>query len=305
MSRVIETIEAQPSVDAHALKIALDQLPQPRQILMTTSDPIINKPVEPTPDGAVRIIFNNGEETYIKREWFDKYEVFRAPIIFREKANYDAWIYPLLNKQSLRFTKQIDESKELGSFLEEVNYYGLHDLLIDSVVQDISDNSGLTTAIIRIKKYVTKWTEKKGDCFGRRQKIMEEIELFKTEWQYYLDLLAVKYKNDKYKQLTADLIIDTMKTTDFLNLCVINCKYQNLVFQFCQWFEEFIIRHNHEKFTNFKMNLSLRLTDSVQTLGDIGTAITGVIQNFAGNLDKGALLNKISQLSTIKELLKN
>lgn len=295
MSRQVETI---------VLNKALEQLPDPGIVLLTTADQPLTPQQDPKSD-AVHIKFSSGNECFIKREWYDRYEVFRAPIIFREYANYQRWIYPLLNKQSLRFTSEVDTPKELGAFLEEVYFYHLEDLLTDGIIQDIADNSGLTKSIIKIKKFITKLDQKKNSCFNNKKKYVEEIDLFKTEWLYYIELLAVKYKNDKYKKITADLMLDTMRSTDFLNLCVINMKYNNLVFEFCDWFDEFIMKHNHEKFTTFKMNLSLRLADSVSTSSDIGSAITGIIQNISGStIDKNSMLSKIGQLTTMKELMK-
>lgn len=283
---------------------AIETIPHPETVLMTSLDnPMTNKNDINTNVKLIR--FSSGDECYIKSLWYERYDVFKQPIIFREFINYNRWIYPLLNKQSLRFSENVDTEKELGAFLDEVYFYDMTDLLTDSIIQDISDNSGLTKAIMKIKKHITKYDKKKDHCFSQQKtKIEEEINSFRNEWQNYLELLARKYQNEKYKQLSCNLILQTIRTTDYLNLCVINMRYRNLVYEFCDFFEEFVVKHDHEKFINFKLNLSLRLPDSVQTAMDIGSNITSIIKNMSGStIDKDAILGRISELNTLKDLM--
>ena len=212
--------------------IALTGIPE-RQLVAQTQVPVIA--------GSELITFPDGFTMYIKREWYDKYEALRAPIIYRNGLIFKNIIYPLLTGETIRYTKSLNECSELGQLLAEISYYQIK--LTPEQIQDVAVNSGLTIAIDNTIAFIN---ERSSACFNKTFK--RNMNIFNTQWAKYIDMVAIRYMNDLYKQFTMTFILDILTSPKSYALVILNMRFNNIVFEFLNWLKNSVIEKKTDLF---------------------------------------------------------
>lgn len=293
MHRVVETVNETQSLN------------HPDKVILTPYDDAITNHDESLTQNVAKIRFDGGQSVFIKKEWYDLSDVFKQPVIFQSYERYMKWIYPLLNNggRDLQFDDDVDTISELGGFIEEVYKYKLDKLLTEPVILDVSQNSGLVDEIQKMKRYINRYEGKANACWGMlKKRVTERMQMFENEWLGFIKMWSVVYQNEKYNSITYDLILQTIKANNIIDICVMNVKYNNIIFKFIRYFGQYVVKNDKSVVATNKYELSLMLPDASQTVSNIATSISGIITN-TKVLDKSTLLRQVSNLVSMKSLI--
>lgn len=272
--------------------------PPPAELNHIEMTPVTPTP-PPTPREDARLIqFSDMSKIYVKREWLMRCPILAENIIFFDFEAFKKYIYPILNNDSLRWSKNMDEAVEIGQMISEICKYQL--TLTPQQVQDISDGAGITRMINRILNYITKHENKCWTKAGYK----ERYQMFVKEWNRYVELLAIQYKDEMYNQYKAELIYNTLTSNNMYQLLQANIQKNNIVYEYCSWFDLFMIQKK-ETFLNhiYETASNIDIASVAGSVTDITTVILNLINGIGSEtIRKNVLVQKIADLVTIRRL---
>lgn len=248
------------------------------------------------PISATLVQFSDLSQIYVKSQWLEKCPVLRQPVIFHDFQKFKKYIYPLLNGDSLRFSENVDTKNEIGELIQEISKYKI--VLSIEQLQDVCDNSGITKKINLILRYIT---AHETGCWGKK-KYFERYNAFAVEWDRYIELLSIQYRDEVYKTYKSQVVYNTLTSKDMYTLLNMNIVKNNIIYTYAEWFEDFVI----EKKDNFAKYIydtasNIDINSLSSSIADISTVIMNLIQGINGEtVRKGVILQKIADLLTLR-----
>lgn len=258
---------------------------------------IISEPRPIGPSEARLINFSDMNQIYVKKEWVDKCEILKQPVIFNDFNLFKKFIYPLLNGDSLRWSDNVDTKQEIGQLINEIGKYQI--VLSPLQIQEISDNSGITKTINMIKNYINKHENK---CFGKKT-YRVRYDKFVETWNKYIETLAIQYNDPIYKEYKAQVVYNTLTSDSMYSLLSTNISKNNIIYEFCDWFNSFIILQV-DTFSDHVYEITSRI-DIVHNMApvDIVTLIMNMITSSKSeSIAKNTLVQKISDLLKFRSI---
>lgn len=252
---------------------------------------ITTAPQIPAPPEAKLLSFSDLNQMYVKQAWVERCPLLNQPVIFESFELFKKYIYPILNGEDLRWSDNVDTKQEIGQLIALLKKYQLK--LTPEQIKDISDNSGITKTLNMIKTYIYKHENK---CIGRKT-YQARYEKFTTTWDKYIDTLAIQYNDPVYREYKAQIIYNILTSDSMYNLLTTNILKNNIIYEFCDWFNSFIILQV-DTFSDHLYDITSRLdlTNSMAP-ADIVTLIINMITNSKSEtLAKSTLVQKITDL---------
>lgn len=273
------------------IKIIFDESNPDGQTQELAQIQINTSPQLPSPVNSKLLRFSDLNQIFVKNEWIEKCPVLNQDIIYTDFELFKKYIRPTLNGESLRWSDTVDTKQEIGMLIIELAKYHLS--LPEDKIIEVSDNSGITKTINEIKSYIFKH---ENQCWGKKT-FKSRYDNFCKIWDKYIETLAIQYNDPVYREYKAQLIYNILTSDSMYNLCQINFKKNNIVYEYCDWFRSFIILQI-DTFTDHVYELTSRLdiTGNMNPT-DIVTLILNMITNSKSeNLVKGQLVQKIGDL---------
>jgi len=240
--------------------------------------------------------FSNGQIRYIDGAFLNKYKKLNQPIIHRSCATFDKYIMPLLIKTNVHLTTH-DFRNELGTILNDIYYYGI--ILDTDQIYELSEKSGLVTLMGIMNKYRIK---KEKSCFSGNFK--KKLKNFEKLWDKYINLVSIKHNNDDFKELTFELLYDSMTAGQFPTLLTLNVKYANMIYEFFYWMKRIIKENDDTTFIAFQVNLAKDINkNQLNTPEDMCLSITNILNlSKTKNINKNDLKRQIHNLTILNKL---
>ncbi|KAJ4453846.1 hypothetical protein PAPYR_11569 [Paratrimastix pyriformis] len=255
-----------------------------------------NPPVEPT-DEIVEIEFADKVKRNIKASWQRQVPLLASSKIMRSSLKFDRYIFPLLNGDTLRWSEDVDTKRELGEMVEELRCYGM--ALSEGQLQSVSDGSGFTRQINKVRDYIN---SHEAACFNRSYR--NATSQFAVEWDKYVMVLAAKLQCDKMESLKFTLLRDTVVSKDIYSLLDLNLKYRNVVYEFFDWFDAFVIKGDREGLVRRTVDIALNIdTSALNGAADVMAIVSNVLTSFKGSsINKDTVLAKLVSIAKVSDL---
>lgn len=278
MQRTIETVDEQQITDIP---------PPPPPEVMTRIPPPTRNDVESDiiQVSLIQVSFMDGQFLVIPKEWYNKYPKMQEQPIMRTRADF-LRIIPILNNFSCK-NSMYDEHIELDELFDILNYFGIK--LNDRQLVEIHMSAGLLDLINEAKMIIDNIGSK---CFKRGLK--KRLTFFKSNWDKYIGFLTQIYKDDNYKNIDFEHLINTLDTENTLYLLNLNVLYNNQIHVFLKYLKSVVKDRDQSIFTRF--------VDSIeQTIPNEGKELTTKILDVVGQYGNTILTSKIK---TILDLAK-
>ncbi|KAJ4457043.1 hypothetical protein PAPYR_7551 [Paratrimastix pyriformis] len=255
-----------------------------------------NPPVEPT-DEIVEIEFADKVKRNIKASWQRQVPLLASSKIMRSSLKFDRYIFPLLNGDTLRWSEDVDTKRELGEMVEELRCYGM--ALSEGQLQSVSDGSGFTRQINKVRDYIN---SHETACFNRSYR--NATTQFAAQWDRYVAVLGAKLQCEKMESLKFTLLRDTVVSKDIYSLLDLNLKYRNVVYEFFDWFDAFVIRGDREGLVRRTVDVALNIDMSVLNgASDVMSIVSNILTSFKGaNINKETIIAKLASIAQVSEL---
>ncbi|KAJ4453063.1 hypothetical protein PAPYR_12569 [Paratrimastix pyriformis] len=250
-----------------------------------------NPPVEPT-DEIVEIEFADKVKRNIKASWQRQVPLLASSKIMRSSLKFDRYIFPLLNGDTLRWSEDVDTKRELGEMVEELRCYGM--ALSEGQLQSVSDGSGFTRQINKVRDYIN---SHETACFNRSYR--NATTQFAAQWDRYVAVLGAKLQCEKMESLKFTLLRDTVVSKDIYSLLDLNLKYRNVVYEFFDWFDAFVIRGDREGLVRRTVDVALNIDMSVLNgASDVMSIVSNILTSFKGaNINKETIIAKLASIA--------
>ncbi|KAJ4458704.1 hypothetical protein PAPYR_5470 [Paratrimastix pyriformis] len=243
-------------------------------------------------DDIVEIEFADKVKRNIRRSWQERLPSLAAARIMRSSLKFDRYIFPLLNGDTLRWSEDVDTKRELGELVEELRCYGM--VLSEEQLQSVSDGSGFTRQINKVRDYIN---AHEAACFNRSYR--KATSQFALEWDKYVAVLAAKLQCDKLESLKFTLLRDTVVSKDIYSLLDLNLKYRNVVYEFFDWYDAFVIKGDREGLVRRTVDIALNIdTSALNGASDVMAIVTNVLSSFRGSsINKDTVLAKLASIA--------
>ncbi|KAJ4455212.1 hypothetical protein PAPYR_9867 [Paratrimastix pyriformis] len=198
-----------------------------------------------------------------------------------------------IEQDHAQLTQDVDTKRELGEMVEELRCYGM--VLSEGQLQSVSDGSGFTRQINKVRDYIN---SHEAACFNRSYR--NATSQFAVEWDKYVMVLAAKLQCDKMESLKFTLLRDTVVSKDIYSLLDLNLKYRNVVYEFFDWFDAFVIKGDREGLVRRTVDIALNIdTSALNGAADVMAIVSNVLTSFKGSsINKDTVLAKL--VSTVK-----
>ncbi|KAJ4461796.1 hypothetical protein PAPYR_1942 [Paratrimastix pyriformis] len=236
-----------------------------------------NPPVEPT-DEIVEIEFADKVKRNIKASWQRQVPLLASCKIMRSSLNED-----------------VDTKRELGEMVEELRCYGM--ALSEGQLQSVSDGSGFTRQINKVRDYIN---SHETACFNRSYRNATSRS-FAAQWDKYVAVLGAKLQCEKMESLKFTLLRDTVVSKDIYSLLDLNLKYRNVVYEFFDWFDAFVIRGDREGLVRRTVDVALNIDMSVLNgASDVMSIVNNILTSFKGaNINKETIIAKLASIAQV------
>ncbi|KAJ4457902.1 hypothetical protein PAPYR_6581 [Paratrimastix pyriformis] len=198
-----------------------------------------NPPVEPTDE--IEIEFADKVKRNIKASWQRQ-----VPLLASSK---------IMRSSPMRTTKRE---------LEMVRAALLRNGASEEQLQSVSDGSGFTRQINKVRDYIN---SHETACFNRSYR--NATTQFAAQWDKYVAVLGAKLQCEKMESLFT-LLRDTVVSKDIYSLLDLNLKYRNVVYEFFDWFDAFVIRGDREglvrRTVDVALNIDMRSSINKETI---------------------------------------
>lgn len=217
----------------------------------------INSDVVATLEGQnlKQIVFADGVNMFISKEWFDKYEKLKSPVIFRNSNVFKNAIYPLLTGETIRYSGTASECVEFGQLLEEIGYYGIE--LTSKQMQLLSENSGFNVAVHNVKKFIE--SNNKKCC--KSISFKNNFKIFNESWKQYIKILTIHHPGAELEKFECQHVFELISSSDHYALITINTMKHNVIFEFVHWFDIVVMQKQPKKFNDYINNFTLTICD--------------------------------------------
>ncbi|KAJ4453872.1 hypothetical protein PAPYR_11560 [Paratrimastix pyriformis] len=189
-------------------------------------------------------------------------------------------------------TQDVDTKRELGEMVEELRCYGM--ALSEGQLQSVSDGSGFTRQINKVRDYIN---SHETACFNRSYR--NATTQFAAQWDKYAAILGAKLQCEKMESLKFTLLRDTVVSKDIYSLLDLNLKYRNVVYEFFDWFDAFVIRGDREGLVRRTVDVALNIDMSVLNgASDVMSIVNTVLTSFKGsNINKETIIAKLASIA--------
>ncbi|KAJ4453599.1 hypothetical protein PAPYR_11902 [Paratrimastix pyriformis] len=181
--------------------------------------------------------------------------------------------------------------------VEELRCYGM--ALSEGQLQSVSDGSGFTRQINKVRDYIN---SHEAACFNRSYR--NATSQFAVEWDKYVMVLAAKLQCDKMESLKFTLLRDTVVSKDIYSLLDLNLKYRNVVYEFFDWFDAFVIKGDREGLVRRTVDIALNIdTSALNGAADVMAIVSNVLTSFKGSsINKDTVLAKLVSIAKVSDL---
>lgn len=216
----------------------------------------------------------------------------------RDGVKFKKYVFPTLIGQNLIF-ENVDTQVELNEYIDEINYYNIE--LNERQIHQLGESSGMSRQLQFVKSYID---AKKKECWQRKYKKL--VLAFGKLWDQYMELLALKMKDDKFKNLSHRILFDTIEDENFFELVAKNIRYENWIARYIDLFKSHVIDKNKNVMKELICEAAALIpAEYLQSATDMTQAILGMVQNInSSKIDKTSLLGKITGLIDKQQFLR-
>ncbi|KAJ4453954.1 hypothetical protein PAPYR_11458 [Paratrimastix pyriformis] len=277
--------------------IVAANVPPPPLLAVNPAGIPVEAPATPRTEEIVEVEFADKVKRNIRSSWRETIPLLASDRVMRSSLKFDRYIFPLLNGDTLRWSEDVDTKRELGEMVEELRCYGMS--LSEAQLQAVSDGSGFTRKINTVRDYINAHEEA---CFNRGYR--RATTQFAEQWDRYVTLLATKYQCANLETLKFVLIRDTVLSKDIYSLLDLNLKYRNVVYEFFDWFDAFVIHSDRDGLTRHTVDIALSIDSNMLSgVTNIAGVVANVLSSFKGtSVSKDTIVAKLASIAQVSEL---
>ena len=235
------------------------------------------------------IVFLTGERVNIPMEWREAYPLFQGEYVRREYDKFRKYVLPTLCGASLK-CESVDTRLELGEIISELRAYGI--TLTQKQILDVSISSGFLNKMDDIREFIID-QEACGRCCPRSYK--RRRDRFKKVWDEYIALVAEREQDGKYLQVDFSSLYSMLRQKTHNVIPDANVRYDNLIFEFFCWFEQFVLKGQTSGFMTYLVDMKNSITSPqlLSSIPQIRNVVEGLVQSVPMNKEVAAGIHNV------------